>query len=75
MIRSGQSAPTCRVADCDRIDRLEGAILRVSVEISQVSDTAGSGGVANLFLFLVESGKWGVNSSCTLIAYPFLKDL
>ena len=63
------------MADCDRIDRREGAILRVSVEISQISDTPGSDGVVNLFLFLVESGKWGVNFSCTLIAYPFLKDL
>ncbi len=37
-----------------RIDRREGAILGVSAEISQTSDTPGSDGFANLFLYLVE---------------------
>jgi hypothetical protein len=41
----------------DRIDRLEGAILRVSVKISQISDAPGSDGVVNPFLFLGEQGK------------------
>jgi hypothetical protein len=35
----------------DRIDRLEGAILGVSTEISQISELEG---VVNIFLFLVE---------------------
>jgi hypothetical protein len=35
----------------DRIDRLEGAILGVSTEISQISKLEG---VVNIFLFLVE---------------------
>ena len=37
-----------------RIDRLEGAILGVSAEISQISDAPGPDGVVNLFLYLVE---------------------
>jgi hypothetical protein len=37
-----------------RIDRMEGAIWRVSVEIRQISDAPGSDGVVNPFLFLVE---------------------
>jgi len=37
-----------------RIDRLEGAILGVSVEISQISGSPGLDGVVNLFLYLVE---------------------
>jgi len=40
-----------------RIDRLEGAILCVSTEISQISDVPGLDGVVNLSLFLVEKGK------------------
>jgi hypothetical protein len=35
-----------------RIDRLEGAILGVSSEISQISDAPGLDGVVNLFLYL-----------------------
>jgi hypothetical protein len=38
----------------DWIDRLEGAILGVSAEISQISDAPGLDGVVNIFLFLVE---------------------
>jgi len=38
----------------DWIDRLEGAILGVSAEISQISGFLGLGGCAHLFLFLVE---------------------
>jgi hypothetical protein len=38
----------------DWIDRLEGAILGVSVGISQISGVPGLDGFANLFLFLVE---------------------
>jgi hypothetical protein len=37
-----------------RIDRLEGAILGVSVKISQISVAPGLDGVANLFLNFVE---------------------
>jgi len=37
-----------------RIDRLEGAILGVSVEISQISDAPELDGGVNIFLFLVE---------------------
>ncbi len=37
-----------------RIDRLEGAKLDVSVEISQISDAPGLDGVVNILLFLAE---------------------
>ena len=36
----------CLVADCGRIDRLEGAILRVSAEINQISNAPGLDGDA-----------------------------
>jgi hypothetical protein len=36
------------------IDRLEGAILGVSAEISQISDAPGLDGVVNIFLYLLE---------------------
>jgi hypothetical protein len=39
-----------------KIDRREGAILDVSAEISQDSDTLGLDGGVNLFLYLVK--KW-----------------
>jgi hypothetical protein len=44
-------------------DWREGAILRVLAEISQISDALGLDGVANLIFYLVDEGKWGVNSS------------
>jgi hypothetical protein len=37
------------------IDRLEGAKLGVSAEISQISDASGQDSTVNLFLCLVES--------------------
>ena len=37
-----------------RIDQLEGAILGVSAEISQISDAPGLDGVVNIFLYLLE---------------------
>ena len=47
----------CLVTNCGRIDRLGGAILGVSAEISQISDAPGLDGVVNIFLYLVEKGK------------------
>jgi len=43
--------PACRVAESDWIDRREGTILGVSVEISQISEP---NVVVNLFLYLLE---------------------
>jgi len=40
---------------CDRIDRLEGAILGVSTGITQISDASGQVRTVNHFLCLVES--------------------
>lgn len=50
--KSSCRSPACLVADCGRIDLLEGVILGVSAGISQLSGVPGLGGLANLFLNL-----------------------
>jgi len=47
------------LADCGGIDHLEGAILGVSAEISQISDAPELDGGVSIFLFLVELRKIG----------------
>ncbi len=42
-----------------RIDPLEGAILGVSAEISQISDAPGLDGVVNIFIYLGKIRKIG----------------
>ena len=47
------------VADCDRNDRWEGAVLGVTVKISQISGTPGLSGVVSIFLYLGGIEKTG----------------
>ena len=46
-------------------------MLGVSAGFSQNSDTLGLGSVVHRFLFLVEQGLWGVNSSFTSVLFEF----